>query len=454
MPTHLAVRLRLFGLVAAAALIGAAMVWIIVDFQQQTRALQSRLRTIDAESGQIAAQFKDQMRELTNARLQYAIAHDAASRRQFLKASAQLDRWLQGQSTTLDTRGEKTAIAQLRTAFAAYLASAEALPQGAAAGPGSAAFLDAFARVRAESQRLFDLGQALAEAHFRSRNRLLKEAGGMLQNLRWSVLGLLALLFLFGIVLAAVAYRDLVAPLRVKLVQSQELAERQEKLVSLGLLAAGVAHEIRNPLTAIRAALFIQQKRFAPGTPEHADSEVVQREISRLERIVSDFLRFARPSEPQLATVPADQLLDEVRSIFAPQLAKSGVRLVAGAPTVWRVRVDPGQIKQVLINLLQNAVDSIGKDGTVTLRARRDRKWLSGTETDVVVLEVADTGKGIPPEVGKRLFDPFFTTKDHGTGLGLSIAARIVEKHHGALQYQTQVNRGTTFGVVLPMATS
>ena len=118
-----------------------------------------------------------------------------------------------------------------------------------------------------------------------------------------------------------------------------------------------------------------------------------------------------------------------------------------------RIRVDPAQIQQVLINLVQNAADSIAHDGTITLRARRDRKPLANGETDVVILEVADTGKGIPPEIEKRLFDPFFTTKDTGTGLGLSIAAGIVQNHGGALQYQTHVHHGTTFGIVLPQAT-
>jgi signal transduction histidine kinase len=104
----------------------------------------------------------------------------------------------------------------------------------------------------------------------------------------------------------------------------------------------------------------------------------------------------------------------------------------------------------VLINLVQNAAESIGRDGTVTLRVRLDASRLGDRTRDVVILDVSDTGSGIPPEVEKRLFDPFFTTKEAGTGLGLSIAARIVEKHGGALQYQTQVNRGTTFGIVLP----
>jgi len=116
------------------------------------------------------------------------------------------------------------------------------------------------------------------------------------------------------------------------------------------------------------------------------------------------------------------------------------------------IRVDLAQIKQVLINLVQNAADSLTQGGTVTLRARADRRNLPPGETSVVILEVADTGAGIPPEVEKRLFDPFFTTKETGTGLGLPIAARIVQKHGGALQYQTQVNHGSTFGIVLPQA--
>ncbi|MGH7997302.1 MAG: two-component system sensor histidine kinase NtrB, partial [Opitutaceae bacterium] len=364
----------------------------------------------------------------------------------------QLSGWLDSQASNLNTADEREALRRLKAGYDAYLRVAADAPGRPAARSGSADSLAVFTAIRTQSQHLFDLGQALAGAHYRSRNQLLAEAGQMVKGLRSSVLGLLALLFVFGIVLAAVAYRDLVAPLRVKLVQSQELAERREKLAALGMLAAGVAHEIRNPLTAIQAALFTQQKRFAPGSPEHGDSEVVQREISRLERIVGDFLRFARPSDPQLATIPIDRLFEDVRAILGPELAKAGIRLVVGGPAAWPVRVDPAQIKQVVINLVQNAADSIGRDGTITLGARRDRKWLYGAERDVVILEVADTGKGIPPEVGKRLFDPFFTTKDHGTGLGLSIAARIVEKHSGALQYQTRVHRGTTFGVVLPLA--
>ena len=103
-----------------------------------------------------------------------------------------------------------------------------------------------------------------------------------------------------------------------------------------------------------------------------------------------------------------------------------------------------------MINLIQNAAESMAGDGTITLRARTGMGRLAGRARPVVMLEVTDTGKGIPPEVRKRMFDPFFTTKEEGTGLGLAIAARIVEKHGGALECRSEINRGTTFAILLP----
>jgi signal transduction histidine kinase len=362
--------------------------------------------------------------------------------------------WIDQQEPKLTTQGEKDALQKVKSAFQDYLRRVQELPTEGLPPVGQSDSLAEFAGNRAESQHLFDLGEALAREHQASRDQLLAYSNARLAQLRLMVLGSLGLLFVFVVALAVLAYRDMIAPLRVKLVESQLLAERREKLASLGILAAGVAHEIRNPLTAIKAALFIQQKRFRPGSREREDTDLVQREILRLEHIVNDFLLFARPTEPDLATVPADQPLQEVRRLLASELADANIGLVVEAPEALRIQADVGQIKQVLINLVQNAADSIGRDGMITLRARADRKRLAEGEQEVVILEVADTGKGIPPEVGRRLFDPFFTTKDNGTGLGLSIAARIVQKHGGALQYQTQVNRGTTFGIVLPHATA
>jgi signal transduction histidine kinase len=378
--------------------------------------------------------------------------HDPAAWQQFLNASHELGSWLDKQAPKLNTGREQDLLRQVKTAYDDYLAAARQMYLRDQTNRTPKDVLADFSNSRTNSQHLFDLGQSLARAHYESRNQVLARANATLGQLRQSVLALVALLFLFGLALALLAYRDLIVPLRVKLVESQSLAERHEKLASLGLLAAGVAHEIRNPLTAIKAAVFIQQKKFPPASPEAADAALVQREILRLERIVTEFLQFARPAEPELATIPSDQPLKEVQSLLGPALARNNIRLLLEDSAPLPVKVDGEQMKQVLINLVQNAADSIGRDGAITLRSRADRKPLAQGETDVVILEVADTGPGIAPEVEKRLFDPFFTTKSEGTGLGLSIAACIVQKHGGALQYQTQVNHGTTFGIILPRA--
>jgi signal transduction histidine kinase len=446
------VNFRLAALGVAAALMGLLIVVAVVLSQRQGDKLHAQLSTVDSESYSIAEHFKDSLREVNNIRFRYTVDHDPAAWDQFLSASRKLDEWMDQQAPRLTTAGEKDALHQVKSAYEDYLAVASQRHSLGQTNTSPAESLAEVSASRGQSQHVFDLGEALAHAHFESRNQLVGNANSTLAQLRHLILALLALLFLLGVALAVMAYRDMVVPLQVKLVESQSVAERHEKLASLGLLAAGVAHEIRNPLTAIKAAVFIQQKKFAAGSPEAADAELVGREIRRLERIVTDFLQFARPAEPELGNLPAQQPLREVQCFLAPELAKKNIRLVFEESNELPVKADGEQIKQVLINLVQNAADSIGHDGAITLSCRPDRKPLSNGETDVVILEVADTGRGIAPEVEKRLFDPFFTTKTDGTGLGLPIAACIVQKHGGTLQYQTQVNRGTTFGIILPRA--
>jgi len=232
---------------------------------------------------------------------------------------------------------------------------------------------------------------------------------------------------------------------------SQAALHESKKLASLAVVASGVAHEIRNPLTAIKARLYTHQKRFAAASPEAGDTIFISEEIGRLERIVREFLQFARPGDPLLAPVSPAELLEEVRELLAPQLAKTSIQLKLADAVATPVRADRQQIKQVLINLVRNAAESIGHDGRITLRARQRRIGFGGRAWEAVTLEVKDTGPGIPAEVQKQLFDPFFTTKASGTGLGLSIAARIVEKHGGALRFSTS-KKGATFRLVLPIA--
>ena len=232
--------------------------------------------------------------------------------------------------------------------------------------------------------------------------------------------------------------------------QGERLLERQEKLATLGTLTAGIAHEIRNPLTSLKARLYTLEKHLHLVPAARKDTDIISAEILRLERIVRDALSFARPADPKFEPIVADTLLREVQGLMATSLESRTVQLVVDSNSELRVRADSGHLKQVLINLIHNAADAIDGAGTVTLRSRAARSTLGGGEIEAVVLEVTDTGKGITPEVEKRLFDPFFSTKETGTGLGLPIAASIVGKLGGKIEYQTRLGHGTTFGVVLP----
>lgn len=445
-----AVKFRLAALGTAAAVMGVLIAFVTLNSQRQSADLRSKLNEVEAQSFGMAEHFKDVLRESSDKLTRYRTTGDETAWRDVLKSNDELNGWMQAQIASPITPREREILQQMSARYADYLQLVGGVRQKIlASGPEGSAAPEKLSQTR---RKLFDLGQELSQAHLDLRKQLLAEAHQMVWRLRLTILGALALLFLSGVGLAIFVYRDMIRPLQSKLVETQAMVDQREKLASLGLLAAGVAHEIRNPLTAIKAALFTQQKRFEAGTPEHNDVKVVEREIVRLERIVNDFLQFARPAEPETVVLAADLLLLETRLFFSPQLEKNHIQMNLEPSAPMYVKVDPAQMKQVLINLVQNAADSIGQNGAITLRARQVRKPLLNGEKNTVVLEVSDTGRGIPVEAQKRLFDPFFTTKENGTGLGLSIAARIVQKHGGILQYQTQVNRGTTFGILLPQA--
>jgi two-component system sensor histidine kinase AtoS len=259
---------------------------------------------------------------------------------------------------------------------------------------------------------------------------------------------MLAAILALSFILVTSIYRKVVVErLELKLYESAT----ESKLAHLGQLAAWLAHEIKQPLTAINAWLWTLQKAIPTGTPEHLGTTAIRKEISRLDQIVKDFLRFTQPSVPKLAPVVAEPLLREIRDLLGPDLARQGIQLQLDGVAKARFSADPQQLKQVLINLITNAADSIEHDGIITLRARKDQARLKGRNSDVVIIEVEDTGQGIPPEVQQRLFDPFFSTKEEGTGLGLPIAANIIDKHGGLLEFKTDPGKGTIFAILLPL---
>lgn len=443
----LKVRLTAFALVIFT--LAAAIGFAAYSSLREVGQLQQRLSTGHLRSFEIADHLQESALKLQSTIVSYQLRHDAKDRNQFDRESAELDRWIDQQKPILSSTRELELLNQVDAAYDVFL--------GAATNALNDINQTEDARLRhiEETQKtvapLFQLGYQLADAHRATLEDAFLQSQKSISILRWVIVGALALLIVALVWLSATVYREMIAPLQIKLVQSHAIIERQEKLASLGVLAAGVAHEIRNPLTAIKARLFSHQRRLKKGSEEFEDAVVIGAEINRLERIVKDFLQFARPSEPQLVKVSAEPILRDVRDLLFDQLEKRDIALRIDEVVSDSFKADPQQLKQVLINLVQNAAESIDHSGLITLRARSGTFRFNGHHQAAVILETQDNGKGIPADVQKRLFDPFFSTKESGTGLGLSIAARIVEKHGGALEFQTQVNRGTTFGIVLPV---
>jgi two-component system sensor histidine kinase HydH len=232
------------------------------------------------------------------------------------------------------------------------------------------------------------------------------------------------------------------AKVNADLQSSFALLRRADRLSAMGELAAGLAHEIRNPLGAIDGAVQILTREQLPSETKREFVELAQRELERLKGIVNQFLNFARPQPPQRIAIDPALLLHSVAKLVGETAKMSGVTVrVEDSASVSTIRVDPEQIKQVLLNLAINAVQAMPSGGHVTLRAI--------TEDATVRLEVQDEGTGIDPENAERIFNPFFTTREEGTGLGLSIAERIVSQHCGDLECRRNSNQGMTFSVIL-----
>ncbi len=447
-----AIKLRLIGFAFAIVMVALMIGWAAHASLKRVTELSDKLTSVQIASFQTADYFQAHLQKLDYALLRYQVRRDPFDRQQFQTGWTNLNDWIDVQRPTLTTTNEQAILDRINEAYDDYFAATSNLLQAIDAKmipPGDSSGFD---RVETQSQRLLGLAYQLVDAHRESLTRFVADSHKSLSFLRGLIFSSLFLLLILGAWLAGVVYRDMINPMRLKLIESNAIIERQEKLASLGVLAAGVAHEIRNPLTAIKARLFTQRKTLRAGSGELEDADVIGREIDRLEHIVQDVLQFARPSEPKLVKLSAGAILREVHDLLAPQMQKAGIELRVDASGDAVLNADASQLKQVLINLVQNAVDSIEGSGRITLRERTGNARLNGQLTPVAILEVEDTGRGMTSEVQKRLFDPFFTTKDAGTGLGLAIAARIIGKHGGALEFQTLVNRGTTFGIVLPLS--
>ena len=243
------------------------------------------------------------------------------------------------------------------------------------------------------------------------------------------------------------------ARLYERVVDVEEQLRQNEKLSVLGLLAAEVAHEIRNPLTVMKLLYHSLDLKFPDSDPRAKDARIIDAKIEHLNKIVEQILAFARTTEPKLAPVNLNELVDELGLLVRHKLANQNIRLVRQLrPDLPVVMGDATQLEQVFLNLILNAAEAMPEGGTLTIKSRAVHLPRGNPSATHASMEFRDTGRGMSQEVQRRAFTTVLgTTKAKGTGLGLAIVGRIIETHRGQIRILSRPGRGTTMRITLPV---
>jgi two-component system sensor histidine kinase PilS (NtrC family) len=225
-----------------------------------------------------------------------------------------------------------------------------------------------------------------------------------------------------------------------------------ERLTSLGLLSAGMAHEIRNPLASISGSIEILKEEIDGAVQHQQLMDIILREVGRLNSLIADFLLFARPTPPGKELIHLNGIVEEVLKVFvhSPECGPE-IRLATHFQDEIYLPGDAQQIKQVFWNLIINAAQAMPAGGELRVELRRRSSQSDPEEPSQGEIVISDTGTGIEEDELNKIFNPFFTTKEKGTGLGLSIVHKIVESYGGRITVRSQPNKGTTFTIYLPV---
>ena len=226
-----------------------------------------------------------------------------------------------------------------------------------------------------------------------------------------------------------------------------------EKLAATGRLAASIAHEINNPLEAVQNSLYLLGASLEPDDPQRRYLEIAHREAQRMSRILRQMLGFYRPAM-DMTPVDVNTLIDEAEALVAKRARENHVDIQRDlAPELPKIRASADQLKQVVLNLLLNAIEAMPGGGTLAVVTRHANDVERDIPSDAVRIEVRDTGMGMDDETQKRIFEAFFSTKtERGTGLGLWVSHGIVQAHGGSMRVRSKQGQGTTFVITLPIA--
>ncbi|NWG04834.1 MAG: PAS domain-containing protein [Syntrophaceae bacterium] len=240
--------------------------------------------------------------------------------------------------------------------------------------------------------------------------------------------------------------------------EMEEQMKRVDTMAAVGVLAAGMAHEIRNPLASLSGSIQMLKSELSLDDHQQHLMDITLRESERLNALITDFLLFAQPPHTHKIFYPIEKIIDETIDLFhhSPSFHE-GIRILRpNHQSEIRVSIDPDQMRQVFWNLFNNAAQAMSKGGDIQVQLRKGsdgegpRIPLSSKGKEWVKISITDTGKGIAPDEKEKIFEPFFTTKENGTGLGLSIVHKIIENHNGLVKVESELGRGSTFTLFLP----
>jgi signal transduction histidine kinase len=245
---------------------------------------------------------------------------------------------------------------------------------------------------------------------------------------------------------------DRVRKASARLEETQRQLFQSEKLAALGKLSAGIAHEIRNPLTSIKILIHSLVDETATDASREKDLAVIETEIGRVNKIIKQFLDFARPRPPSLEPMDVRTVLEETLALLIYEMEAQGVSLERNySPDLPPIPMDREQMKQVFLNLMLNAAQAMDRGGKLTIHTALRSQHPGDRNSPLVEIGIQDTGPGLSGDIRAKIFEPFFSTKEEGIGLGLPIAQRIVEEHGGEIRVGSSPGEGTTFYVILPL---
>lgn len=244
-----------------------------------------------------------------------------------------------------------------------------------------------------------------------------------------------------------VIFRDL-----TKVYKIQDEILRMDRLVSLGKLASGIAHEIRNPLAGIKTTAQALGEEMSKDDSKREYLDRITKEIDRLNELLKTFFSFAKPQTLNLVPCHVKDIIDAITPFLIKEIADKKIRFIESYhPKLSKIKVDKNQMYQAFLNLFLNAIQAMPNGGELKIEASPMlTNSTDGSKQNFIKIVVSDTGRGIPPHIVPKIFDPFFTTKPKGIGLGLSITYQIIKKHGGTIKVESQWEKGTSFVINLP----